>query len=106
MTPQQEEEEEHHHSHRAKRKVLEDSGTTDGQRKKLRQRQLALARKIDHSTTLADLQKAREENNELFDDVVYAREAILDANNVNSIASKLSEHAERMVHVRSTTEEG
>jgi hypothetical protein len=46
------------------------------------------------------LQSARRQNNVLFESVLYTREAVLDADNVDLIAQKYVQQVERLVQVR------
>ena len=87
-------------SNNKKRKVLEDAGLTESDRRQLRHQQRDLATEIDQSTTLDDLIDKRDVNNELFNAVAYTREAVLDAENMKGIVEKYSKHAESLVTVR------
>jgi hypothetical protein len=111
MAPRREEEEEEdeapverrskaNRKEKRKVKVLEDAGLSEAERRVVRQKQRSLASQLDQSTTLEDLQKARNSNNVLFDKVAYTREAVLDAENVNVLVKKYAAHVERMCEVR------
>ena len=82
-------------------KVFDESGLTDAQRRALRQEQRGLQAglKAGEHGTLEDLQEAREKNNELFDQVRYTREAVLDADNVDMIVTQYAQKVEKDVQV-------
>jgi hypothetical protein len=107
---------------RTRRGVFEKSGLTDQQRRELRRSQRQLHETIrqdkrealsgtannnnsDDDDSAADeqvdfLQSARQENNVLFESVLFTREAVLDAENVDLIAQKYVQQVERLVQVR------
>jgi hypothetical protein len=110
--------------------VFDESGLTDQQRRELRRSQRQLHETIrqdkrealtstaatndsdgsddddDNSATQETdeqvdfLQSARRQNNVLFESVLYTREAVLDADNVDLIAQKYVQQVERLVQVR------
>jgi hypothetical protein len=106
--------------------VFDESGLTDQQRRELRrsQRQLHDTIRQDRREALPSggtaatddndedddddsekdeqvdfLQSARQQNNVLFETVLYTREAVLDAENVDLIAQKYVQQVERLVQV-------
>jgi hypothetical protein len=107
---------------KVKRGVFDESGLTDQQRRDLRRSQRQLHETIrqdkrealsgtantadnddDNSATdeqVDFLQSARQQNNVLFEKVLYTREAVLDAENVDLIAQKYVQQVERLVQVR------
>ena len=105
-------------------KIMSESGQTDADRRLLRARQRELHNDIavggggggvdaqeDGITTSAadragggggdadELKRLRTQNNELWRDVRYTREAVLDSENVDLIASKAARQAEKIVQV-------
>ena len=93
-------------------RIMNESGQTDAQRRVLRSRQRELHNNIavgggngdggrsgggdDESD---DLTRLRAQNNELWQEVRYTREAVLDSENVDLIASKAARQAEKIVQV-------
>ena len=93
-------------------RIMNKSGQTDAQRRVLRSRQRELHNNIavgggngdggrsgggdDESD---DLTRLRAQNNELWQEVRYTREAVLDSENVDLIASKAARQAEKIVQV-------
>jgi hypothetical protein len=111
-------------SKRTRQGVFDESGMTDQERRTLRrnQRQLHETIRQDKREALAStsdkedgeddddsaaekdapmefLQSARQQNNVLFEKVLYTREAVLDAENVDLIAQKYVQQVERLVQV-------
>ena len=83
------------------------SGQTEADRRALRRRQREL-----HSDIVSgandkgngedgeeELNRIRDQNNALWDDVHYTREAVLDSENIDLIASKAARQAEKIVQV-------
>lgn len=113
---------------RTRRGVFDESGLTDQERRNLRRslRQLHETIRQDKRENLGGttatattansdnnndndsvtdeqvdfLQQARQQNNILFENVLYTREAVLDAENVDLIAQKYVQQVERLVQVR------
>jgi hypothetical protein len=111
---------------RTRRGVFDESGLTDQQRRELRRSQRELHETIrqdkrealvgtgtptaengdgddsddnDKDAQVDFLQQARQQNNVLFENVLYTREAVLDAENVDLIAQKYVQQVERLVQV-------
>ena len=93
-------------------KMGDESGLTDAERRKLRRKQRELAKAlqegpISNSSNAEDdddhqgdfVTNVREKNNQLFEKVAYTREAVLDAENVCAIASKMSKKVDDMIQV-------
>lgn len=98
-------------------KIMSESGQTDADRRLLRARQRELHNDIavgggdaqgDGNTNSADkvgggdvdeLTRLRTQNNDLWRDVRYTREAVLDSENIDLIASKAARQAEKIVQV-------
>jgi non-structural maintenance of chromosomes element 4 len=101
---EEEEEEEGPSMRRSKRrkemKFGEDSGLTEEQRRELRRKQRNIAKELQEGPAEDDedfVDKARKKNNELFEDVRYTREAVLDIENVDAIAAKFVQKADSMI---------
>lgn len=103
MNEEEEEEEEERRGRKRKNKMKmgEDSGLTDGQRRQLRRDQRDLAKKLQEGPEGDEdedfVEKARKTNNKLFENVRFTREAVLDAENVDTIAAKFVSQAEGMI---------
>ena len=82
-------------------KVGEESGLTDAQRRDLRRKQRDLAKNLHEGPIEEDnrdfLHNARKANNELFENVRFTREAVLDAENLISISQKVVKQADEML---------
>lgn len=105
----------HHHQRRRKKKkkfrVMNASLQTEDERRGLRQRQRNLKNDISMGAAAAagkgggddgegeQWQRLREQNNELWSEVRYTREAVLDSENVDLIADKAARRAEKIVQV-------
>jgi hypothetical protein len=104
-------------------KIMSESGQTDADRRLLRRKQRELHNDIavggdgaaaaDDAADAAggeqggnddggvdELTRLRTQNNDLWRDVRYTREAVLDSENVDLIASKAARQAEKVVQVR------
>jgi hypothetical protein len=90
--------------------VFGDSGLTDAARRALRVEQRTLYETIltDNKNTNSNnavnsrevfLDEARETNNKLFETVRFTREAVLDAENVDLIATKYVQQVDRLIQV-------
>ena len=71
---------------------------TDEERREIRQRQRALHKHLMESDDV-DVERARAVNNKIFKKVKFTREAVLDGDNLNLIATKASHKMDRMVEV-------
>ena len=94
-------------------RIMNKTGPTDDQRRVLRSRQRELSNSIavgggdgvgggesgGGDDDADELTKLRAQNNELWRDVRYTREAVLDSENVDLIASKAARQAEKIVQV-------
>jgi hypothetical protein len=86
-----------------KLKVMDQDGQTDKQRRELRMKQRSLA--ADIAANAADIEDAnkaaftekRDANNKLFEEVNYAREAVMDSENLSMIAQRASKQALKLV---------
>jgi hypothetical protein len=93
-----------HNKRNKKMKMGDNSGLTEDDRRQLRRDQRNLA-KVLHEGPMEDeddgefVDRLREKNNALFDNVAYTREAVLDGENVLSIAERFSKKVDDMVHV-------
>ena len=92
-------------------KVMEESGQTDEERRALRRAQRKLQHKIVHSALGEKLEdpdadafeQIRGENNQLFDDVRYTREAVLDGDNLELISRRAARQVDKLVEVSTST---
>ena len=93
-------------------KLMSASGQDDAERRVLRRKQRELQADIatdgggggDEGDEGEDrIGRLRDANNELWDDVRFTREAVLDADNVNSLAAKATREAEKLVQVSRTS---
>lgn len=86
-------------------KLMEDSGQTDAQRRRLRAAQRSLQKTIvDNGEAMENptddtFSKIRDENNDLFEKVKYAREAVLDGENLDMIATHAARQVDSLVQV-------
>lgn len=96
---------------KTKIRVMEASGQSESDRRQLRQSYRKLATKISHkveeienpdSETFGNL---REKNNVLFGQVRYTREAVLDGDSLNQLASGASKQLDRLVEVSTAKKE-
>lgn len=78
--------------------IMEDSGLTEEERRQIRKEQRQLLKELDEKDTI-ELDEARERNNRIYKKVRYAREAVLDGENLISIANKASQKVDRLIQV-------
>jgi len=87
--------------------LMEESGQTDAERRRLRQAQRTLQKSIVENGQAMEnptgdvFDKIREENNDLFEKVKYTREAVLDGENLDMIASHAAKQVDALVQVSS-----
>ena len=79
--------------------ILDDCKLTDEQRREVRKQQRALTKDLEGGETL-EVETARERNNEIYKNVRYTREAVLDGENLALIANKAAQKVERFIQVR------
>lgn len=77
--------------------VLDESGLTDADRRRVRQQQRSLL--VDLEERGLELEEARNRNNELYESVRYTREAVLDGENMIAIANLASQKVDRLIQV-------
>ncbi|CAB9496203.1 Pfam:Nse4 [Seminavis robusta] len=87
-----------------KLKMGADSGLTEDDRRRLRAEQRSLGKELQTGPMDEDdggqwVERAREKNNDLFKNVRFTREAVLDAENANSISQHVSSQINNMVTV-------
>lgn len=87
-----------------KKAVGKCSGQTDDERRKLRSDQRTLLKNVSNNDGIEDARNdafdnIRSENNELFNKVRFAREAVLDGENFEAITSRASKQADSLVSV-------
>ena len=78
--------------------ILEDSGLNDEQRRQIRKQQRELLKDIEEKEAL-DVEDAREQNNEIYKNVRFTREAVLDGENMTAIANKAAQKVDRLIQV-------
>lgn len=83
------------------------SGQTDAERRHLRLQQRNLQKQIltEMNDSMEDpssgtFEKVRDENNVLWDDVKYAREAVLDGENLDLISASAARQVDSLLQVR------
>ena len=92
-------------SNRKRLSVMENSGQTDAQRRELRHSQRLLNKTIqENADELADatssqFAKMRHKNNVLWDQVRYTREAVLDGDNLDFLATRAARQVDKLVEV-------
>lgn len=75
------------------------SGMTEAERREVRKEQRALQKKLVDGDGI-EVEDARGENNKIFKRVKFTREAVLDGDNLNLIATKASHKMDRLIQVR------
>ena len=78
--------------------LMEDSGLTEEERRQIRKEQRQLLKELDEKDTI-ELDEARARNNRIYKKVRYAREAVLDGENLISIANKAAQKVDRLIQV-------
>ena len=79
--------------------LMDDSGLTESDRRKLRKDQRELLKEMEDHDAM-ELDEARDRNNELYKNVCFTREAVLDGDNLIVIANKARKQTDRMIQVR------
>jgi hypothetical protein len=79
--------------------ILEESGLTEEQRRQIRREQRELLKELNEQDNL-ELHEARSRNNEIYKNVRYTREAVLDGENLTLIANKAAQQVDRLIQVR------
>jgi hypothetical protein len=79
--------------------LLGESQFTDEERRQIRKEQRDLLKELEDKDAL-DVEVARGRNNRLYKKVRYTREAVLDGENLMSIAHKASQKVDRLIQVR------
>lgn len=89
-------------------KVMSESGQTDTDRRKLRYQQRNLAKQIQKGSELSEqladastgaLEEIRTENNELWRNVKYTREAVLDGDVIQEISTRAARQVDKLINV-------
>ena len=107
--------EEGHHDRKKKKKkvkIMTNSGQTEADRRLLRRKQRELHQEIAvgsaetsggmEDPNSGEFERMRGKNNELFEEVRYTREAVLDSENMDLITAKAARQVERIVQVSSS----
>jgi hypothetical protein len=85
--------------------VMEQSGQTDAQRRELRQSLRTLHNKMqDMAEELEDVSSSsfatlRQDNNQLWNQVRYTREAVLDGDNLDVLANRAARQVDKLIEV-------
>ncbi|KAL3922940.1 MAG: hypothetical protein SGILL_001937 [Bacillariaceae sp.] len=87
-------------SQSSKFKVFE--GQTDQERREIRKKQRRLQKDMEERGENLELAEARDRNNEIFKNVRYTREAVLDGENINMIATKAAQKVDQLIQVSIT----
>ena len=87
------------HNNKENIPVMEECHLTEEDRRKIRRKQRELNRDIETQDEL-EVEEARDRNNEIYKDVRYTREAVLDGENLTLIATKAAQQVERMIQVK------
>mmetsp|Transcript_30354 Transcript_30354/g.72742 ORF Transcript_30354/g.72742 Transcript_30354/m.72742 type:complete len:532 (+) Transcript_30354:153-1748(+) len=80
-------------------RVMHESGQTDEERHQIRKAQRLLFSKLVETGDDLNIDEVRGENNEIFCNVYYPREAILDGTNMNAIAGRAAQKVDRLFKV-------
>ena len=75
-------------------------GQTDQERREIRKQQRRLHKEIEEGGEELGVDEARERNNKIFGNVRFVREAVLDGENVNLIATKAAQKVDKLIQVR------
>jgi hypothetical protein len=75
-------------------------GQTDEERRDIRKQQRLLQRDIEERGNDLELTEARDRNNKIFSRVRFIREAVLDGENVNLIATKAAQKVDQLIQVQ------
>jgi predicted nucleic acid-binding Zn-ribbon protein len=92
--------------------LMEESGQTEEERRRLRQKQRSLQMSIVAQTEAMEnassevFGKVREKNNDLFQRVFYTREAVLDGDTLNMISERAAKQVEGLVQVSFVIQDG
>jgi hypothetical protein len=78
--------------------VMEKSNLTEEERRQIRRQQRDLYKDMEEQDQL-EVEDARKRNNEIYKNVRYTREAVLDGENLTLIANKAAQQVERMIQV-------
>ncbi|VEU34558.1 unnamed protein product [Pseudo-nitzschia multistriata] len=86
-----------HHSRNGEdeRSIKVCQGLTEDQRREIRKRQRLLRKEIDD----LDVDQARDKNNEIFKQVKYVRECVLDSENVEEITKKFGNKIDQLIQI-------
>ena len=79
--------------------LLRQSGLTDDARRLIRKQQRLLYHEMEDRGVNLDVNEARKRNNEIYENVRFTREAVLDGENLVMIASKATQQVNRMIQV-------
>ena len=74
-------------------------GQTDEERREIRRQQRLLQKEIEDRGEDLGVTEARDRNNKIFSKVRFVREAVLDGENVNLIATKAAQKVDQLIQV-------
>jgi hypothetical protein len=78
--------------------ILEESGLNEEQRREIRRQQRDLLKELEEADNL-EVEDARDRNNEIYKNVRFTREAVLDGENLTLIANKAAQQVDRLIQV-------
>lgn len=79
--------------------LMGNSGQTDEQRRVIRRSQRQLFKEMEEQGDTLGVDEARKRNNNIFNNVRFTREAVLDGENLTLIANKASQKVDRLIQV-------
>ena len=83
-------------------KLMHDSNQTDEERRRIRKTQRLLYTKVVEAGDDLNIDEVRGENNKIFSNVYYPREAVLDGANMKAIVTRAAQKVDRIFKVRSS----
>jgi DNA phosphorothioation-dependent restriction protein DptG len=96
----EEEEDPEADKHEDKLALMGDSSQTDEERRAIRRAQRDLFKEMEEKGENLKVDDARGKNNEIFKNVRFTREAVLDGENMTLIANKAIQQVDRLIQVR------
>jgi len=79
--------------------LMTNSRQTDQERRQIRKSQRLLQKTIEEGGDDLELEEIRTKNNEIFRNVLHTREAVLDGENMNAIATRATQQVDRLIQV-------
>lgn len=81
------------------RPLMNGSRQTDQERRSIRRSQRLLYKTIEEGGAELELEEIRTKNNDIFRNVLHTREAVLDGENMNAIATRATQQVDRLIQV-------